>query len=174
MSGGSGGRADPHRLGARHGTFAVLTVSDSRTLESDRSGSICAGCLENGGHRVLERALTPDDPPAIRERLSSWLSDPACDGVLVNGGTGVAERDRTYEVVSALLDRRLDGFGELFRSLSYAEVGSSAMLSRAVGGIARGRIVFSLPGSPAAVRLAMDRLIMPELGHLLGLLSRGR
>jgi molybdenum cofactor biosynthesis protein B len=163
-----------HGLGSTSAEVGVLTVSDTRTLETDRSGSLCGRLLENGGHRVRYRDLVRDEPDEVRRRLDTWLDDPACDGVIVTGGTGIAPRDRTYDVVASRLDQRLDGFGELFRSISYGEIGSSAMLSRAVGGIARGRFVFSLPGSPDAVRLAMERLIVPEIGHLLGLLSRGR
>ena len=168
------GGSDPHRHAPRRAAVGVLTVSDSRTLDTDRSGGLCATLLEADGHRVRFRDLVRDEPGDVLERLTVWLADPGCDGVIVSGGTGIAPRDRTYEVVAGLLERRLDGFGELFRSLSYAEIGSAAMLSRAVGGISGGRFLFSLPGAPEAVRLAMERLILPELGHLLGLLSPPR
>lgn len=164
---------DPHLRAPRRGRVAVLTVSDSRSLANDVSGSLSVELLEAAGHAVSHRALVPDEPEIVRARIEAWLADPGCDGVVVNGGTGIAARDRTYEAVSALIERRLDGFGELFRSLSFAEIGSAAMMSRAVGGVARGRFVFSLPGSPKAVRLALERLIVPELGHLLGELGRG-
>ncbi len=161
----------------RHGgvptpaAIALLTVSDSRTPETDESGKTARALIEAAGHRVVDYAILPDEPAEISKRVSGWLEDAACEAVVVNGGTGVANRDRTYEAVSALLDLRLDGFGELFRMLSHEHVGSAAMLSRAVGGVARGKPVFSLPGSPKAVRLALERLILPEIGHLLGLLG---
>ena len=108
----------------------------------------------------------------FRQRVEHWLDAEGCDGVVLNGGTGISVRDRTFEAVSGLLDKTLDGFGELFRALSFEEIGAAAMLSRAVGGVARGKLVFSLPGSTPAVELAMSRLIVPELGHLLGQLRR--
>jgi molybdenum cofactor biosynthesis protein B len=104
--------------------------------------------------------------------VEGWLDRGDCDAIVINGGSGISRRDRTYEALSELLDKRLDGFGELFRMLSYEQVGSAAMLSRALGGIARGKPLFSLPGSPAAVQLALEKLILPELGHLLGELEK--
>lgn len=151
----------------REARVAIVTVSDTRTEADDTSGATIADLLRQGGHEVVARRILPDDPDRVRDALIELLHDPHCDGVLVNGGTGIARRDATYEAVAGLLDKRLDGFGELFRSLSYAEIGSAAMLSRAVGGVASGRLLFSMPGSTAAVRLAMERLILPELGHLL-------
>jgi molybdenum cofactor biosynthesis protein B len=124
------------------------------------------------GHRVVAYRVLPDEPREVRQQLEAWLADPEPDGVIVNGGTGISPRDRTYEAVADLLDRRLDGFGELFRSLSFEEIGSAAMLSRAVGGISMGKLLFSLPGSPPAVKLGLERLILPELGHLLAELSK--
>jgi len=120
----------------------------------------------------VDYRILPDEADAISDCVAAWIGRADCDAIVVNGGTGIAQRDRTYEAVSALLDRRLDGFGELFRALSYEQVGSAAMLSRAVGGIARGKPVFSLPGSPGAVALALERLVLPELGHLLGELRK--
>ncbi len=154
-----GARAEALRVG-------VLTVSDTRRAATDASGDAAQAILEAAGHRVFARRIVRDEPDAVREAVVSWLEDPGCDGVVTTGGTGISRRDRTYEAVAALLDRPLDGFGELFRMLSYEAVGSAAMLSRAVGGVARGKVVFALPGSPAAVRLALERLIVPELGHL--------
>lgn len=149
----------------------VLTVSDTRALDTDASGAEAAVLLERAGHVVFARRVVPDDPSEVREAVRAWLDDPGCDAVVTTGGTGVAPRDRTYEALSELLDRRLDGFGELFRALSYAEIGSAAMLSRAVGGVARGKPLFALPGSTKAVRLAIEKLVGPELGHLAGLLG---
>ncbi len=126
--------------------------------------------LEQGGHHTAQRLLIPDEPDQIRQAITKALEDPSIDAVLTNGGTGIAPRDLTTDVVASLLDQPLDGFGELFRSLSFAEIGSAAMLSRAVGGIAGKTMIFSLPGSTKAVELGMTKLVVPELGHLLGLL----
>jgi molybdenum cofactor biosynthesis protein B len=150
---------------------AVVTVSDTRTPETDESGARIRTALEAAGHRVVSYAILPDDPSRIRAHVQVVLGDPAVQAVIVNGGTGIAPRDTTYEALSALLDKRLDGFGELFRMLSWEQVGSAAMLSRAAAGIARGKILASLPGSPDAVALAMERLLVPELGHMARLLE---
>ena len=152
----------------------MLTVSDTRDASTDRSGEVVRRLIEQAGHRVADYGILPDDPDRVRDRLAAWLADEGCDGVIVNGGTGISCRDRTHEAVSGLLDQRLDGFGELFRMLSWEQVGSAAMLSRALGGIARGKLLFALPGSTAAVELAMQRLILPELGHLLAELAKER
>jgi molybdenum cofactor biosynthesis protein B len=151
---------------------AVLTVSDSRSAATDRSGARARELLAEAGHRIVDHAILPDEPAAVRRRIESWLAREDCDAVVVSGGTGISSRDRTYEALAGLLDKRLDGFGELFRALSFEQVGSAAMLSRAVGGVARGRLLFSLPGSTAAVELALVRLILPELGHLLAELRK--
>jgi molybdenum cofactor biosynthesis protein B len=157
-----------HDDGARRCVrVAVVTVSDTRTEADDASGAAIVDLLRGAGHAVTERRILPDDPDAVRGALIELLHEPDCEAVLVNGGTGIARRDTTYEAVAGLLDKRLDGFGELFRSLSFAEIGSAAMISRAVGGVASGRLLFSMPGSTAAVRLAMERLILPELAHLI-------
>jgi molybdenum cofactor biosynthesis protein B len=148
-------------------SLAVLTVSDTRTPETDRSGATARELIEEAGHRVFDYAILPDEPDRVREQVTDWVADPGCEGVVVSGGTGISTRDRTFEAISGLLDKRLDGFGELFRALSFEEIGSAAMMSRAVGGIARGTLLFSLPGSVAAVRLGLTKLILPELGHLL-------
>jgi molybdenum cofactor biosynthesis protein B len=150
---------------------AVVTVSDTRTPETDESGARIRTALEGAGHRVVSYAILPDDPSRIRAHVQVVLGDPTVQAVIVNGGTGIAPRDTTYEALSALLDKRLDGFGELFRMLSWEQVGSAAMLSRAAAGIARGKILASLPGSPDAVTLAMERLLVPELGHMARLLG---
>lgn len=152
--------------------LCVLTVSDTRTAGTDASGAAALRLLGQAGHRSLDYRIVPDEPQRVVEQVREWLDLDVCDGVITNGGTGIAPRDRTFEALDALLEQRLPGFGELFRMLSYAEIGSAAMLSRAVGGIARGRPVFSLPGSTAAVELALERLILPELGHLLQQLGR--
>lgn len=150
---------------------AIVTVSDTRTAETDTSGTCIRALLEEAGHRVVSYAIVPDDMRRLRAHLEELFSLCAVEAVIVNGGTGLAPRDTTYEVVQALLEKRLDGFGELFRMLSYPVVGSAAMLSRAAAGVVRGRIVASLPGSPAAVELAMSKLLVPELGHMVQLVN---
>jgi molybdenum cofactor biosynthesis protein B len=152
--------------------LALLTVSDTRTPETDTSGAKMRALVEAAGHRTFDQRIVPDEPAVVASTVSGWLDAEGCDGVLVSGGTGVSARDTTYEALAGLLDKRLDGFGELFRALSYREIGSRAMLSRAIGGVARGRLLFSLPGSTAAVTLALEALILPELGHLLGELRK--
>ncbi len=150
----------------------VLTVSDSRSAESDTSGKLIEEKLEAAGHRALARRIVPDEPEAIRTALKRAIVLPEVDAALVTGGTGVSPRDRTPEAVAPLLDKVLDGFGELFRALSYAEIGPAAMLSRAIAGSAGGTAIYVMPGSRAAVALALDRLILPEICHLVGQLRR--
>jgi molybdopterin adenylyltransferase len=144
---------------------AVLTMSDTRTEDDDRSGQLIRTNLGWRGHEIAAYAIVPDDPNRIRDQLVAWLADDAVDAIITNGGTGISARDSTYEVVTSLLEKRLDGFGELFRMLSWQEIGAAAMLSRAVAGSAGAKAIFSLPGSSNAVRLAMEKLIGPELGH---------
>lgn len=150
---------------------AVLTVSDTRTRETDRSGAIIRQALESAGHRVLDYLILRDDPGEIRDRVLSLCGRADCQALLISGGTGLAPRDSTFEAISAVLEKKLDGFGELFRMLSFEEIGAAAMLSRALAGVCRGTVLFSMPGSTGAVRLAMERLILPQLGHAVWLLS---
>ncbi len=144
----------------------ILTISDTRTESTDTSGQAIFDLLFADGHQVAGRRIVRDEPDQVRAVLEEQLANPNVQVVIATGGTGITSRDRTFETVSAMLEKRLDGFGELFRMLSFQEIGSSAMLSRAVAGLARGRVIFSLPGSEPAVRLGMTRLILPELGHL--------
>jgi molybdenum cofactor biosynthesis protein B len=160
-------RTSPSRVGC-----AVITVSDSRTAETDTAGAAIVALLEAGGHAVLARAIVPDDGARIGGALDAALALEGVQAVITTGGTGISARDGTYEVVNARLEKRLDGFGELFRMLSYEEVGAAAMLSRACAGLAARRILIALPGSEAAVRLAMVKLVLPELGHLVREASR--
>lgn len=146
---------------------AVLTVSDTRSPETDASGDLARRAIEAAGHRVFDYRVARDEPEQVRAQVLSWLAEDGCDAVVVNGGTGISTRDRTHEAISGLLEIKLPGFGELFRALSFEQVGSAAMLTRATGGVARGRPVFSIPGSPKAVELALSRLILPELRHLI-------
>jgi molybdenum cofactor biosynthesis protein B len=144
----------------------VLTVSDTRTRETDTGGRAIADLLLAAGHVVADQMIVKDDPDLVRGTIERQLARPDVDAIITTGGTGITSRDSTYEAVSAMLHKRLDGFGELFRMLSYADIGPAAMMSRAVAGLVAGRIVISLPGSEAAVRLAMERLVVPEIGHL--------
>jgi molybdenum cofactor biosynthesis protein B len=145
---------------------AVITISDTRTERTDTSGRAVVDLLAGGGHSVTFRTIVRDDPDQLSAVLEEVLAREDVDVVLGTGGTGITARDSTYEIVSALIEKRLDGFGELFRMLSYTEIGSAAMLSRACAGLARGKIVVAMPGSEAAVRLAMRKLLLPELGHM--------
>jgi molybdopterin adenylyltransferase len=143
-----------------------LTVSDTRTPESDTSGALIRDTLSFSGHRVVDYRIVADVPEQIREVLSEWIERDDVQAVLSNGGTGIAARDTTYDAISGMLEKRIDGFGELFRMLSWQEVGAAAMLSRAVAGVAGGTLIVAMPGSTNAVRLALTKLIVPELGHL--------
>ncbi len=145
---------------------AVITVSDTRTLETDRGGPLVVELLEAAGHRCLSREIVPDDAGRIRAVIEEIAGRGDTDAILLTGGTGVAHRDQTFETISSLLTKPLPGYGELFRMLSYQEIGPAAMLSRAIGGLCGRTVVLTMPGSPAAVRLAMEKLIAPELSHL--------
>jgi molybdopterin adenylyltransferase len=151
---------------------AVLTVSDTRTEETDTSGAAIRERLEAAGHRVVLYRIVKDEPEQILGLLDEIVGHTDARAVLVNGGTGIASRDTTYDAISGRLEKTLPGFGEIFRMLSYQEIGAAAMLSRAVAGVYRGRLIFSMPGSSNAVKLAMDRLIVPELEHLVWELNR--
>jgi molybdopterin adenylyltransferase len=144
----------------------IVTVSDTRTASTDRSGDAIADLLTAAGHAVAGRAIVKDEPDLVRGAIERQLAHPDVQVIITTGGTGITSRDTTYEAVMALLQKRLDGFGELFRMLSYQQIGSAAMMSRACAGLVAGRIVIALPGSEAAVRLAMEQLVIPELGHL--------
>lgn len=150
---------------------AVLTVSDSRTPETDTSGKLIRDLLAEHRHRLHSYVIVPDEPDTISGALTALRDDKTCDAILTTGGTGLAPRDTTYEIVTRLLDKRLEGFGEIFRAKSFDDIGSAAMLSRAVGGVMDRTVIFSMPGSPNAVRLAMESLILPEVGHIAYLLA---
>jgi molybdopterin adenylyltransferase len=144
----------------------VVTISDTRTQATDTGGRAIVEMLESAGHAVLGKAIVPDDAALVRSTVERQLGSIQVDVVITTGGTGITSRDTTFEAVDSLLEKRLDGFGELFRMLSYQQIGSAAMMSRATAGLVAGRIVVALPGSEGAVRLAMEKLILPELGHL--------
>jgi molybdenum cofactor biosynthesis protein B len=156
-------RAAPAELG-----FSILTVSDTREKRDDASGDAIRERISAAGHRVVDSTLVRDDVAAIRDAVRRMLAHPEVDVVVATGGTGFSPRDVTLDAVGPLLDQPVEGFGELFRMLSYQQVGAAAMLSRAAAGLAGTRAVFLLPGSPKAVALAMEALILPEAAHLLG------
>ena len=167
---------DEHRSGAGEPAFgfAVVTASDSRTPERDVSGALVRELAERAGHRAVETLLVEDDAALLRAAVAEALAAKAVDVVVVTGGTGLAPRDVTVEAIAPMFEKSVDGFGELFRRLSYDEIGAAAMLSRATADVVAGKAVFLLPGSPAAVRLALERIVLPELAHLLGQARRAR
>jgi molybdopterin adenylyltransferase len=169
----AGAAPEEHRATAPNsvGCF-VLTVSDTRTPETDTGGRVIRELLTAGGHAVIGSAIVRDEPGEVVRVVREACADPRVKVVILTGGTGITSRDSTYEAVEAVLDKRLPGFGELFRMLSYEQVGAAAMLSRAQMGIHARRIVVSLPGSPNACRLALEKLLVPELGHLVREVSR--
>lgn len=151
---------------------AILTVSDTRTVDTDTSGRAIAGLLTDAGHAVVSQTIVRDEPAQVSDLVRTFAHDERVQAIITTGGTGITSRDSTYEAVTALLTKRLDGFGELFRMLSFQEIGAAAMMSRACAGVFNRRVVICLPGSEHAVRLAMTRLILPELGHLIREVSR--
>ncbi len=146
-------------------SFAVITVSDTRTIESDKSGRLIVECMTEAGHGLASRAIVRDEPVEIAEEAKQVLSSKV-DVLLLTGGTGISHRDQTPEAIEPLIEVHIPGFGELFRTLSYEDIGPAAMLSRAFGGRSGSTLVFCLPGSTGAVRLAMEKLLIPELPHL--------
>jgi len=159
--------AQAHRRAApRQVPSVVITVSDTRTLADDAGGDLLVALLTEAGHPVVGRALVPDDIDAIQHALDEAVMRDDVGAVFLTGGTGIAPRDVTPEALTPVLDRVIPGFGELFRMLSYQEIGAAALLSRALAGVVRGRVVAALPGSRAAIQLAMEKLLLPELGHL--------
>jgi len=161
------GHKEHKQHAAKQVTCMVITISDTRTKETDTSGQLIVKLLEQNGHTVTRKHIVADEPEAIRTLLQEAIALEDVRVVICHGGTGISLRDRSYEAIAALLEKRLDGFGELFRMLSYQDIGSAAMMSRAIAGIAEGTVIFSTPGSRGAVELAMEKLILPELGHLI-------
>jgi len=143
--------------------IAVLTVSDTRTDENDVSGRVLVECLKEGGHQLVEKKIVHDDVYQLRAEVSQWIADPGVNVVLVTGGTGFAARDITPEAIKPLLDRQIDGFGELFRSLSFQEIASSTIQSRAFAGLANRTLIFCLPGSTQACRMAWENILLQQL-----------
>ncbi len=162
-------REHHHRHDRSELRIGIITLSDSRTAETDDSGKLIRELAERAGHRVVHYEIAPDTPALIEQAVAGNLA--RVDALILNGGTGIAPRDSTIEVVRRMMGKELDGFGELFRMLSYHEIGPAAFLSRALAGVVQGKIVVALPGSPAACRLAMEKLLLPELGHMAHLLG---
>jgi molybdenum cofactor biosynthesis protein B len=165
--------AQEHRsTGHKTAGCFVLTISDSKTAKDDTSGNLIRELLAAAGHTVVGHGIVRDEPTQVIAVIREGLTKPDHQVFILTGGTGITSRDSTFEAVEALLIKRITGFGELFRMLSYGEIGAAAMMSRAQAGVVQGRLVFSLPGSPHACRLALEKLIIPELGHLLREVSR--
>ena len=160
------GHKEHKEISPRTVNCAVLTISDSRTETNDESGRIITKALEDSGHRVMARGILHNNADIISNRLAELLADETVEVIITSGGTGASHRDITVETVNPILDKKLDGFGELFRHLTFLEIGSPSVMSRALGGISRGKVILCLPGSTGAARLAMERIILPELGHL--------
>ncbi len=145
---------------------AVLTISDSRTEQSDESGKLLKQKLSDSGHRVIAYAILKNDSESVKQKISELLGQEEVQVIITCGGTGVGHRDITVETVSSILEKKLDGFGELFRSLSYQEIGTASIMSRAIAGAVGGKVIICLPGSLGAAKLAIDKIILPEIGHM--------
>jgi molybdopterin adenylyltransferase len=157
-----------HRESApEHVRLAVLTISDTRTPENDTGGDTIEELMRGAGHEIVERRIVRDDAARIRTEIVNLLARPDADAVITTGGTGISARDKTYEVVDRMIEKKLDGFGEIFRALSYEEIGAAAILSRAVAGTVGTKLVACLPGSRNAVRLAVEKLLVPEISHVI-------
>jgi len=151
---------------------AVLTISDSRTEQTDESGKFLKQALSQNGHRVLAYAILKNDAGTIERKIKELLNHDELQVIITSGGTGISHRDITVETVSLIIEKKLDGFGELFRSLSYQEIGTASIMSRAVAGVVGGKIIICIPGSLGAARLAMDKVILPEIGHMVREVTR--
>lgn len=158
---------EKHREAApEHVRVAILTISDTRTPENDTGGDVIQELMEGAGHEVTGRSIVKDEPSSIRTTLVDFLANSGVDAIITTGGTGIAARDTTYEVVDRMIEKKLDGFGEIFRMLSYEEIGAAAVLSRAVAGAVGTKFIASLPGSRNGVRLAVEKLLAPEISHI--------
>lgn len=151
---------------------AVVIISGSRTEQNDESGKLIMQTLKEGGHQVTSYDILRNDADAIRRKLDELLDDDSLQVIITSGGTGASRMDLTIETISPVLDKKLDGFGELFRFLTYQEIGTGSILSRAMAGVVRGKVIICLPGSTAAVKLAIEQIILPEIGHLVREASR--
>ncbi|MFC1921307.1 molybdenum cofactor biosynthesis protein B [Chloroflexota bacterium] len=148
-------------------SVALLTISDSRTEETDESGKLLKKKLTDAGHRIAAYALIKNDITAVKEMIGELLDEEEVQVIITGGGTGLSHRDITVETVSAMLEKKMDGFGELFRSLSYQEIGTAGMMSRAVAGVIKGKVIICIPGSIGATELAAEKIILPEIGHMI-------
>ncbi|MFZ5861584.1 MAG: MogA/MoaB family molybdenum cofactor biosynthesis protein [Nitrospirota bacterium] len=166
------GHAEHRAAAPKEVACYVVTCSDTRTQADDRSGNVIRELLKAHDHRITGSTIVKDDPNSIRDVLDRVGGDAYTQAIILTGGTGLTSRDSTFEVIDQLLEKRIDGFGELFRALSFQTIGPAAMLSRATAGLFQGKAMFSLPGSESAVRLAMEKLILPELGHVVWLAGR--
>jgi len=147
-------------------TFALIVTSDTRTEKEDETGRIAVGLIEGDGHRVVSHTIVPNNEEKIRAEVERMLLDDAVEVIVTSGGTGIGSKDRTVAAIAPLLEKEMPGFGELFRSLSYDEVGGAAIMSRATAGVANGKLIFSLPGSRNAVKVALSKIILPNVGHM--------
>lgn len=145
---------------------AVLIISNTRTEQNDESGKLIMQALEENGHRVMHYCILKNDAGSIKKKLNEFLAEESLEVIITSGGTGISQLDITVETISPALEKKLDGFGELFRFLTYQEIASGSIMSRAIGGVARRKVILCLPGSVGAVRLAMEKIILPEIGHL--------
>jgi len=145
---------------------AVLTISDTRTEQDDESGKLIRQKLSQNGHRVMAYAILKNEAESIKQKICELLGQEELQVIITSGGTGVSHRDITVETIHSILEKELDGFGELFRFLSYGEIGTASIMSRAIGGVVRGKVILCLPGSLGAAELAMEKIILPEIGHL--------
>lgn len=163
-----------HESAPNHVRLAVLTISDTRTPQTDTGGDTIEELMREAGHEVVNRTIVGDDAPGIRTNLVDLLARADVDAVVTTGGTGVSARDTTYEVADRMIEKKLDGFGEIFRMLSYEEIGAAAILSRAIAGTVGTKFVACLPGSRNAVRLAVEKLLVPEIAHVVFELRKHR
>lgn len=166
------GHKDHKEKAVKNINCMVITVSDTRTDETDSSGKLIQSLLKENGHIIANYKILKDVPVLIRDTVANAIVDNNLHAIIINGGTGISKRDTTFEAVDSLLEKRLEGFGELFRYLSFQEIGSAAIMSRASAGVYRGKIIISIPGSESAVKLAMEKLILPELGHIIWEINR--
>jgi molybdenum cofactor biosynthesis protein B len=160
------GAKEHRKHGPKIVVAAVLTVSDTRNRRTDETGKIIRQALEKAGHKVMRQGIVKDERKEIFSWLRAALTDPLIHAIIINGGTGIARRDVTIEVVRPLLDKELPGFGEIFRMLSFKKIGGAAMMSRSIAGVSKGKVVICMPGSPDAARLALEGLVLSDLGHM--------
>ena len=160
------GRREPHERSKKNVNVAIVVVSDSRTQDTDESGKVASDLLEKKGHTVVEHRLIGNDTDAIVNTLSGLTNRTDIDVILTIGGTGISRRDITVDVLSPLMEKKLEGFGEMFRTMSFEQIGTGALMSRSTAGVINGKVVLCLPGSTAAIRLAVKKIVIPEIGHM--------